>query len=160
MTEMPPNNTDECHRLQSGSVTDMSLAMVRKKAQSIDSKFQANVPGETLAKDVYTLATAVAQVAVAHDMVETGARFDVAAKAALRTNSHPPEEDLRAKTHDYNLANGAALLRRGAQNKNIRTIQEGLYRIGSSLSAVMDHYGNSSAERMFYNAHLSASAGH
>ena len=118
-----------------------------------------NEPGPKLAKDVYALSIACGQIAVGFNLVETGARFDKAAKLALQTKAAPPEKDPRAGTHDDNISNGVALLYRGSQGERIKTIQEGLYRVASSLSDLMSHYDNPSAERMYDAAHQAASRG-
>lgn len=144
---------------RAGDVVQISLAMAKNKARSVGQRYLENSPGEKLAKDVYALSVAAAQVATNYNLVETGARFARAAKLALRTRGKPVSPDPRAKTHDNNLANGAALLYRGSQRENIRTVQEGLYRIGSTLSDIMMHYDNSSAESMYDSAHQAATRG-
>lgn len=153
------SDLEEIRRKRSGDVVQVSLAMAKNKAQSVGRRFQDNDPGEKLAKDVYALSVAAAQVATNYNLVETGARFARAAKLALRTSGTPATASPRARTHADNLVNGAALLVRGGQRDNLKTIQEGLYRLGSSLSEVMMHYGNGSAESMYDAAHEAASRG-
>lgn len=153
------SDLEEIRRKRAGDVVQMSLAMAKQKAQSVGRRYQDNDPGEKLAKDVYALSVAAAQVATNYNLIETGARFGKAANLALRTRGTPMEASPRASTHAGNLVNGAALLIRGAQSERLKTIQEGLYRIGSSLSDLMMHYGNSAAESMYDAAHQAASRG-